>query len=630
MTGRSVRLLGLSVLALLLGCRPDASEEPGDLALASAALGTQPQPTQQAPQSQLVLRRLWEGPNPDFWAADVSPDGQLVSQSDWDTGDLAVIDLASGELRRVTDKASRNGTWDFAESSVFSPDGQRLAFAYWNEDRDVWEIRMTGVDGSGQRTIVPDAGDEPELMDWSGDGLYLLALLWVDDPSPSAMCLGLVSVGDGSVRSLKEFGAWHARSSVGAFSPDGRLVAYDLGSSQQAEHDIYVLPVDGGREVALLTGPEDDRLLGWTPDGSGILFYSDRGLTKGIWSLRVSDGKPVGEPALLRGDVWGLEPIGFSRNAYYYGVTTQERQVNTAIIDPQAWRLVTAPAPIEDPSAGGSWCGTWSPDGRQLAYQRLGGLDAKFVIRSVDEEGSREITVPQVNAMGLQRWTDDGRALLMVGRDSSTATGVFRVDLDTGAATNIWQVDEGVQPHPRAAQFSSDLKTAYFTRIHGEWTPTKPHTIVARDLASGREREIATVRFAQALALSPDGQTLAFADYESAESSSSRIATVPISGGEIREVYRGTRPGGVLMPTTLSWSSDGRYLLFADLDEQANRYSIWRVPAGGGERDRMELPFGNPPGLRMLSFHPDGTRIAFESGESRGEIWVVENLPGTR
>jgi Tol biopolymer transport system component len=629
MNGRSVRLLGLGVLALLLGCRPDAGEESGDLALASAALGADPQTAQQAPQSQLVLRRLWEGSHPDFWAADASPDGRFVSQSDWDTGDLAVIDLASGEQGRVTDKASWNGTWDFAESSVFSPDGQRLAFAYWSEDRDVWEIRIIGVDGSNQSTLVPNAGDEPALMDWSDDGLYLLALLWIDDSRPWAMRLGLISVADGSIRSLKEFGAWHVRSSVGAFSPDGRLVAYDLSSSQHAEHDIYLLPVDGGRETALLTGPADDRLLGWSPDGSGILFYSDRGLTKGIWSLRVSDGKPVGEPALLRGDVWGLEPIGSSRSAYYYGVTTQERQVNTATIDPQAWRLVTPPAPIEDPSLGGSWLGVWSPDGRQLAYQRLGGLDAQFIIRSVDEEDSREITVPQINAMGLNRWTDDGRALLIVGRDSS-ATGFFKVDLDTGAAANIWQVDQGVMPHPLAVRFSSDMKTAYFTRLQGEWTPTTPQRIVARDVASGREREIATVRFAQALALSPDGQTLAFADYESAESSSSRIATVPISGGEIREVYRGTRPGGVLMPTTLSWSSDGRYLLFADLDEQANRYSIWRVPAGGGERDRMELPFGNPPGLRMLSFHPDGTRIAFESGESRGEIWVLENLPGTR
>jgi hypothetical protein len=44
----------------------------------------------------------------------------------------------------------------------------------------------------------------------------------------------------------------------------------------------------------------------------------------------------------------------------------------------------------------------------------------------------------------------------------------------------------------------------------------------------------------------------------------------------------------------------------------------------------MELPFGKPPGLRFLKLHPDGNRIAFVSGESRGEIWVVENLPGTR
>lgn len=44
----------------------------------------------------------------------------------------------------------------------------------------------------------------------------------------------------------------------------------------------------------------------------------------------------------------------------------------------------------------------------------------------------------------------------------------------------------------------------------------------------------------------------------------------------------------------------------------------------------MEVPFGSPPGLRMLRLHPEGSRIAFLSGESRGEIWVVQNLPGTK
>lgn len=640
MSTQMSKILGWGLVALTLGCRTEASEGQGDLALAGAAFETQSQLAQQYPQDQLVIRRLWEGPGPrSFWSSGVSPDGRFVSEMDWDTGHLAVVDLLSGERRLIAGQLVY-GPWDYVGTSVFSPDGQQIAYTYYSEERQGYEIRTIGVDGSDQRTLVPNSG-YAELHDWSEDGLHILALLypgsggldvWHFMPKP-AMRVGLISVADGSIRSLKEYDDWGAESSVCALSPDGQFVAYDLSSSRRSDHDIYLLPVDGGREVTLLTGPADDRLLRWTPDGSGVLFYSDRGFTKGIWSQRVSNGRPVGEPTLLRGDVWGLKPIGFSRDAYYYSVTTQASQVHTAIIDPQAWRLVTPPAAIEDPSLGASGFGLWSPDGRHLAYMRnMGQRDQKLVVRSVTGDDSREIAVSRIRPVGLLKWTDDSQAVLIVARDSS-GWGVFKLNLNTGTAANIWQVEPAVWNHPMTVQFSRDLKTVYFAR-KGEGSPTaeaQPAVkIVARDLASGREREIATVKYGiQALPLSPDGRTLAFADGETLENLT-RLATVPTSGGQIREVYRETRPEELQMPSTLSWSSDGRYILFADLDAGANRYSLWRVPTAGGEPSRMELPFGRPPGLFFLRFHPDGNRIAFVSGESRDEIWLVENLPGTR
>jgi Tol biopolymer transport system component len=527
MQGQTVRLLGFGMVAVLLDCQPFASGRQSDLALAGAALKTQPQLTQRNPQDKLVIRRLWEGPGPrNFSAASVSPDGRFMSEMDWATGHLAVMDLLSGERELIAGQLVY-GPYDYAFSPVFSPDGRQLAFTYRSEERQGYEIRTIGLDGSDQRTIVPNSG-WAELQDWSDDGLLILALLWDDQSKDPPMRVGLISVMDGAIRFLKEYDDWGTGSSVCALSPDGRLVAYDLSSSQRADDDIHVLPVDGGREVALLSGPPDDRLLGWMPDGSGVFFYSDRGLTKGIWTLRVSNGRPVGEPMLLRGDVWGLEPIGFSRDAYYYGIWTQQPQLHTAIIDPQAWRLVTPPAAIEDPSLGSSSYGLWSPDGRHLAYMRDGQRGPKLIVRPVTGDDSREITVPRVGPVGLLKWTDDSQAVLMIARDSS-AIEVFKLDLNTGTAANIWQVEQAVWPHPLTIQFSRDLKTAYFARL-GEVSPTaeaRPAAkIVGRDLASGREREIATVRFGmQNLLLSPDGQTLAFVDGERPENPT-RLATV--------------------------------------------------------------------------------------------------------
>src|SRR5438128_2350206 len=59
------------------------------------------------------------------------------------------------------------------------------------------------------------------------------------------------------------------------FSPDGASLAftgqYDGGT------DVYVMPVAGGAPRRLTWDPTGARVVGWTPDGAGVLFRSRRG-----------------------------------------------------------------------------------------------------------------------------------------------------------------------------------------------------------------------------------------------------------------------------------------------------------------------------------------------------------------
>ena len=52
---------------------------------------------------------------------------------------------------------------------------------------------------------------------------------------------------------------------------------------------------------------------------------------------------------------------------------------------------------------------------------------------------------------------------------------------------------------------------------------------------------------------------------------------------------------------------------------------ILRIDGGGGEiaTTIAQVP---PQGGTDLRLHPDGRRIAFVSGENRGEIWAIEGL----
>jgi hypothetical protein len=66
-----------------------------------------------------------------------------------------------------------------------------------------------------------------------------------------------------------------------------------------------------------------------------------------------------------------------------------------------------------------------------------------------------------------------------------------------------------------------------------------------------------------------------------------------------------------------------RYLLIAK--NQPQPASLWRVPAKGGQPERLDLTMKG--WLTNLRVHPDGRRIAFDAGEEgKEEVWVMENF----
>ena len=56
-----------------------------------------------------------------------------ISYIDWDTGDLAIFEIASGEKHRLTDKGSWEESVEFAESSRWSPDSKQIVYTWFNE-----------------------------------------------------------------------------------------------------------------------------------------------------------------------------------------------------------------------------------------------------------------------------------------------------------------------------------------------------------------------------------------------------------------------------------------------------------------------------------------------------------------
>jgi len=77
----------------------------------------------------------------------LSPDGKYLCDVDWDTGNLVVRELATGNVRPLTGKTSWEESGAYAYNSAISRDSKRVAFLWWNSEREAFDLRTIGLDG---------------------------------------------------------------------------------------------------------------------------------------------------------------------------------------------------------------------------------------------------------------------------------------------------------------------------------------------------------------------------------------------------------------------------------------------------------------------------------------------------
>jgi Tol biopolymer transport system component len=578
------------------------------LALLFGFLSTHALEAQQATSGdEVTVQRVWVGAQPDFVMAHPSPDGRYVTNGHNESGDLALTDLISGDVMRL---GLKNGGYEktWAEYSLFSPDGSTIAFVWYTGAG--YSIKTIPLTGGEPRELVP-AGvfGYTVLDDWSAEGDYLLVRMWNPE---GEFCLCLIGTSDGSITPIpgtSELGE-EVFSQRNAFSPDGKHVAFDT-SVNPDDRDVFIVDVASGRATPVLEGQANDRLLGWFPDGSGLLFQSDRGATSGLWMLPLDSNLTPGEARLLRSDVWRAEPLGFSRDAFYYGVTVGSPQVYTGAIDARHGGYLAPIGPVQEAMDGNSFNAEFSPDGRYVAYARNRGAGKHdIVVRAVGGDDVRIFESDyQRSPIG---WTPDSRAVLLnafVGE--GRGFGAERLDMATGESTVL---DIAANPG-RAGLVSPDGRWVY---------QNGRREIVALSLEDGSQRSIAQTKTLGSLSLSPDGSSFAVLDVEADQVSyNARIYTLPIGGGDpnvIFEIEGDLTEFDLGGSSGVPWTADGKHVLFILGD------SIMRVSVDGGAAEKVvDLPEGE---LRHFRLHPDGSRFVVNAGVDKGEIWIVKGLPG--
>jgi eukaryotic-like serine/threonine-protein kinase len=222
-----------------------------------------------------------------------------------------------------------------------------------------------------------------------------------------------------------------------SISPEGKRVAVERTDPQTQNKDIWVLEVATGRATRFTSDPGWDAFPTWSPDGSRIVFTSNR---SGIYDLYRKASSGAGADELLYQSTEGKGPNSWSPDGKFliYYSLGQPTHLRLLAVDGPADRK---PVPLVDPQFS-SVTGRFSRDGRWIAY-------------SSNESGKNEISVrpfdpatgsagnPVIVTSGGGRtplWSSDGKELFYINSDGMATA----IDVKSRATFPLFKVPEGL------------------------------------------------------------------------------------------------------------------------------------------------------------------------------------------
>jgi tricorn protease len=420
------------------------------------------------------------------------------------------------------------------------------------------------------------------------------------------------------------------------FSPDGRFVAYDLPSVDAGnQRDVYVMAVDGSREIPAVVDPNQDIVMGWSPDGRFLLFASDRSGSMSLWALPFRAGKPQAAPELLKSDIGTFESsMGITAaGALYVGKTGRSRSVEVASVDWAAGKLLT-PLPVRRfvPSLASP---SWSSDGKFLCCVSMPDPSGAKVLAifSLDTGQVVRESHPRMGFVSSAQLAPDGRSFAVQGIDLKGRSGIFQVEALSGEVTSIAVSEERGEGRPEGLgnpAWSPDGKKLFYQKLSPDPQQSRSIAFIEKDLVSGKEREIIRRTNLGNIWISPDGRWIATPSSDQATKSAT-VVLIPLDGGEPRELLRVKQPSQFRI---LGWAPDSGAVIVwkiltneSTLTEANSSHEVWRIPIGAEQPRKLEIDMRTLKASGPVAFSPDGRHLAYlVTGDSTSEVSVVENM----
>jgi len=422
-------------------------------------------------------------------------------------------------------------------------------------------------------------------------------------------------------------------------SPDGKTIVFDLLG------DIYTMPVEGGTATKIHGGMSFESQPKYSPDGSTIVFLSDRSGSENVWVMK-SDGKDP--KAVTTGPRAMYVSPSWSEDGNYIVVSRSDQSIGA--FHPFMYHkdggsgvsVGPPPPPLPAPGQQGPppapplnrMGAIFSPDGRYIFYsQRTGpfNYNASFPIWQVfrfdrDTGETSRVTNSQGSAM-RPVLSPDGKNLVYATR-FETRTALRVRNLETNQER--WLIDN-VTRDDQESRATRDTYPGYDFMPDGRSMIVPINGKVARvDFATGQATDVpftvnveaevgprvhfqykvddgptVEARLIRYPAVSPDGKRVAFTAF-------SKLYVMDLPSGTPRRVTTGT--DGEFMP---AWSPDGKTLAYVTWSRQGGQ--LLSVSPDGGQPRQLtnKTAFYSYP-----TYSPDGSKIVFITGAVDDQLFA--------
>jgi len=228
---------------------------------------------------------------------------------------------------------------------------------------------------------------------------------------------------DRAGKKLQMVGDTDAYASV-AISPDGQRAALGMLDADGRNSDIWLLDLSRGSKSRLTFDPHGDGSPIWSPDGTQIVFFSNRRADAHL-NLFLSTAGAAGVDQLLLNSDYDDLPTSWSRDCQSI-LFTRYGKMRAGV-----WLMPLSgdrqPKPIFQSTAFDQGAGIFSPNGRLIAYTSNESGRWEVYVQSFPPSADKLMVSSSGGALPL--WRDDGKELFYLTQDGR----VMSAEIKSGA-----------------------------------------------------------------------------------------------------------------------------------------------------------------------------------------------------